>query len=128
MPPSALEKLQLRQMGQHQYLNAAGASGAVAICVVSFQGDSHDSVPTRLLSCGLTCLEPLIILGQDRKLYFTLNIAVGKCGKTSLWPDLCGAREDCRMAVSAADLALVNDGFADLSIYRACGHNWKDLS
>lgn len=79
MPPSALEKLQLRQMGQHQYLTAAGAAGAVATCVVSFQGDSRDSVPTRLLSCGLMCLEPLIILGQDRKLYFTLNIAVGKC-------------------------------------------------
>lgn len=50
------------------------------------------------------------------------------CGETSLWPDLCGAREDCRVAVSAAGLALVNDGFADLSIYRACGHHWGDLS
>lgn len=61
MPPSALEKLQPRQMGQHLYLNAAGAAGAVVTCVVSFQGDSHDSVPSWLLSCDLMCLEPLII-------------------------------------------------------------------
>lgn len=134
MPPSALEKLQPTQMGQHQFLNAAGAAGVVATCVMSFQGDSHDFVPTWLLSCGLTYLEPLIILGQDRKLYFKYcswkmpgTLVPRKCGETTLWPDLCEARDGCRLAVSAAGPALVNDGFADLSIYRMHGHHWGDL-
>lgn len=79
------------------------SSGAVVTCVVSFQGDSRDTVSTWLLAWGLKCLEPLMFLGQDRKLDFTVRYHSRKASGTSitsklskplLWPDEYEARED----------------------------------